>query len=69
MPRAPAGVSWGLGSLYNIPVCIWVLDNHPISPPMVYVKPTPDMLIKASRHVDQNGKVFLPYLHEWNLFK
>uniref|UniRef100_A0A0P4VXH4 UEV domain-containing protein n=1 Tax=Scylla olivacea TaxID=85551 RepID=A0A0P4VXH4_SCYOL len=55
------------GSVYNIPVCIWVLDNHPFSPPMVYVKPTPDMLIKASRHVDQNGKVFLPYLHEWNL--
>ena len=56
-----------LGSVYNIPVCIWLLDNHPFSPPMVYVKPTPDMLIKASRHVDQNGKVFLPYLHEWNL--
>ncbi|XP_050695886.1 tumor susceptibility gene 101 protein-like [Eriocheir sinensis] len=55
------------GSVYNIPVCIWLLDNHPFSPPMVYVKPTPDMLIKASRHVDQNGKVFLPYLHEWNL--
>ncbi|KAK3865025.1 hypothetical protein Pcinc_029334 [Petrolisthes cinctipes] len=55
------------GSTYNIPVCIWLLDNHPFSPPMVYVKPTPDMLIKASRHVDQNGKVFLPYLHEWNL--
>uniref|UniRef100_A0A6A7FPY6 Tumor susceptibility gene 101 protein-like isoform X3 n=2 Tax=Hirondellea gigas TaxID=1518452 RepID=A0A6A7FPY6_9CRUS len=33
---------------------------------MAYVKPTPDMLIKASRHVDQNGKVYLPYLHEWN---
>ncbi|KAG0727347.1 Tumor susceptibility 101 protein [Chionoecetes opilio] len=55
------------GAVYNIPVCIWLLDNHPFSPPMVYVKPTPDMLIKASRHVDQNGKVFLPYLHEWNL--
>lgn len=54
------------GAVYNIPVCIWLLDNHPLSSPMVYVKPTPDMLIKASRHVDQNGKVYLPYLHEWN---
>lgn len=54
------------GSTYNIPICIWLLDNHPLSSPMVYVKPTPDMLIKASRHVDQNGKVYLPYLHEWN---
>ncbi|XP_045623851.1 tumor susceptibility gene 101 protein isoform X2 [Procambarus clarkii] len=55
------------GAVYNIPICIWLLDNHPFSSPMVYVKPTPDMLIKASRHVDQNGKVYLPYLHEWNL--
>ncbi|KAK8752863.1 hypothetical protein OTU49_007993 [Cherax quadricarinatus] len=55
------------GAVYNIPICIWLLDNHPLSSPMVYVKPTPDMLIKASRHVDQNGKVYLPYLHEWNL--
>ncbi|XP_042214351.1 tumor susceptibility gene 101 protein-like isoform X2 [Homarus americanus] len=54
-------------AVYNIPICIWLLDNHPFSSPMVYVKPTPDMLIKASRHVDQNGKVYLPYLHEWNL--
>ncbi|ODM88549.1 hypothetical protein Ocin01_18133 [Orchesella cincta] len=32
---------------------------------MVFVKPTPDMRIKVSRHVDHNGKVYLPYLHEW----
>ncbi|CAL4073531.1 unnamed protein product, partial [Meganyctiphanes norvegica] len=55
------------GATYNIPVCIWLLDNHPFSSPMVFVKPTHDMLIKASRHVDQNGKVYLPYLHEWNM--
>ncbi|KAB7505427.1 Tumor susceptibility protein [Armadillidium nasatum] len=54
------------GSTYNIPICIWLLDNHPLSAPMVYVKPTVEMLIKPSRHVDQNGKVYLPYLHEWN---
>lgn len=54
------------GSIYNIPICLWLLDNHPNSAPMAYVKPTPDMLIKASRNVDQNGKVYLPYLHEWN---
>lgn len=66
-PCADPCAALNAGSTYNIPVCIWLLDNHPFSPPMVYVKPTPDMLIKASRHVDQNGKVFLPYLHEWNL--
>lgn len=51
---------------YNIPVCIWIRNDHPTSPPMVYVTPTPDMRIKASRFVEQNGKVILPYLDtEW----
>jgi len=32
---------------------------------MVFVNPTPDMRIKVSKHVDHNGKVYLPYLHDW----
>lgn len=54
------------GNGYNIPIVIWLLDTHPINAPMVFVKPTVDMQIKVSRHVDHNGKVYLPYLHEWN---
>lgn len=54
------------GNMYNIPVCIWLLDTHPYNSPMCYVKPTNYMQIKVSRHVDQTGRVFLPYLHEWN---
>lgn len=53
------------GNSYNIPVVIWLLDTHPTNAPMVFVKPTTDMRIKVSRHVDHNGKVYLPYLHEW----
>lgn len=53
------------GNTYNIPVVVWLLHNHPYNPPMCFVKPTQTMLIKVSRHVDQNGKVYLPYLHEW----
>jgi len=53
------------GNTYNIPVCIWLLETHPYNPPICYVKPTSDMQIKVSRHVDQSGKVYLPYLHEW----
>lgn len=53
------------GNTYNIPVCIWLLETHPYNPPICYVKPTADMQIKVSRHVDQSGKVYLPYLHEW----
>jgi len=53
------------GTVYNIPIVIWLLDTHPYNAPMVFVKPTPDMRIKVSRHVDHNGKVYLPYLHDW----
>lgn len=53
------------GTFYNIPVCIWLMDTHPQNAPLCFVKPTPDMSIKVSRYVDSNGKVYLPYLHEW----
>ncbi|XP_047513044.1 tumor susceptibility gene 101 protein [Pieris napi] len=53
------------GAYYNIPVCIWLMDTHPQNAPLCFVKPTPDMSIKVSKFVDSNGKVYLPYLHEW----
>lgn len=51
---------------YNIPVGIFVSDNHPFEAPLCYVRPTKDMMIKSSRHVDGSGRVYLPYLSEWN---
>uniref|UniRef100_A0A8C6R3U1 Tumor susceptibility gene 101 n=1 Tax=Nannospalax galili TaxID=1026970 RepID=A0A8C6R3U1_NANGA len=30
-----------------------------------FVKPTSSMTIKTGKHVDANGKIYLPYLHEW----
>ncbi|XP_022085685.1 tumor susceptibility gene 101 protein-like isoform X2 [Acanthaster planci] len=53
------------GTSYNIPICIWVMETHPYNPPLCFVKPTKDMLIKPSKYVDANGKVYLPYLHDW----
>ena len=44
---------------------MWLLDSHPYNPPMVFVKPTVTMQIKPGQHVDSNGKVYLPYLHDW----
>ena len=52
--------------MYNIPVGIWILDTYPAHAPICHVKPTPDMQIKVSQHVDNNGKIYLPYLHEWD---
>ena len=54
------------GVTYNIPVCIWLQESHPKVAPLVFVKPTSSMAIKPSHHVDTNGKVYLPFLHEWS---
>lgn len=52
---------------YNIPVEIFVTQKYPAEAPKIYVRPTPNMTIKQNhRHVDLQGLVFLPYLHEWN---
>ncbi|XP_055313356.1 tumor susceptibility gene 101 protein [Sitodiplosis mosellana] len=51
---------------YHIPICIWLMDTHPYNAPLAYVQPTSDMQIKVSMFVDHNGKIYLPYLHEWN---
>ncbi|XP_015519233.1 tumor susceptibility gene 101 protein [Neodiprion pinetum] len=53
------------GNVYNIPICVWLMDTHPNNAPICYVKPTADMNIKVSMFVDHNGKIYLPYLHEW----
>ncbi|ESO02994.1 hypothetical protein HELRODRAFT_185660 [Helobdella robusta] len=53
------------GKMYNIPICIYLMETHPYNPPMIYVKPTQSMQIRQGKHVDANGRVYLPYLHEW----
>ncbi|XP_031424984.1 tumor susceptibility gene 101 protein-like isoform X2 [Clupea harengus] len=53
------------GNTYNIPICVWLLDTYPYNPPICFVRPTSTMMIKTGKHVDANGKVYLPYLHKW----
>lgn len=55
-----------IDNTYHIPICIWLMDTHPYNAPLAYVTPTSDMQIKVSMFVDHNGKIYLPYLHEWN---
>ncbi|KZT36961.1 UEV-domain-containing protein [Sistotremastrum suecicum HHB10207 ss-3] len=50
---------------YNIPVSLWMTDEYPSKPPIVYVVPTPSMLVKASKHVDASGLVNIPYMDQW----
>lgn len=51
---------------YNIPVQLFLSDTHPYMPPLCYVRPTPDMSINVSDHVDTNGRINLPCLREWS---
>ncbi|CAD5221840.1 unnamed protein product [Bursaphelenchus okinawaensis] len=50
---------------YHIPIAMFFLDNHPYAGPYCYVRPTETMMIKASKYVDNEGRVYLPYLTEW----
>ena len=41
------------------------MDTHPFMAPLAFVSPTPTMAIRQTRNVDLNGKIYMPYLHEW----
>ena len=51
---------------YKIPVAIWIPQHYPQSPPMIFVTPKKDMIVKQSRNVDPNGKCYHPNLANWS---
>ncbi|KAI8320079.1 UEV-domain-containing protein [Martensiomyces pterosporus] len=53
------------GSVFNIPVVFWFPLQFPSHPPLAYVTPTRTMVVKASRYVDERGRVYHPYLADW----
>lgn len=56
------------GNKYNIPMDIFLPPNFPIRPPVCFVRPTENMLIKENhRHVGRDGMVYMPYLHDWRI--
>ncbi|KAF8636554.1 hypothetical protein AX17_003366 [Amanita inopinata Kibby_2008] len=50
---------------YNIPVALWITRDYPKQPPIAYVVPTNDMLVKPGRYVDVSGKCDPEYIHNW----
>lgn len=55
------------GATYHIPVEIWVPKSYPLHvAPIIYVRPTADMVVFPSNYVDGNGRCFHPYLTYWN---
>ncbi|CAI5763298.1 ubiquitin-conjugating enzyme E2 variant 3 isoform X1 [Podarcis lilfordi] len=54
------------GNSYNIPIFLWILDSHPFTPPICFLKPTANMGISVGKHVDARGRIYLPYLQNWS---
>ncbi|KZT26235.1 UEV-domain-containing protein [Neolentinus lepideus HHB14362 ss-1] len=50
---------------YHIPIAIWVAHDYPRQPPLVYVVPTSDMLVKAGKYMDVSGRCNIPYVQNW----
>eukprot|EP00986_Skeletonema_menzelii_P019680 scaffold28907_cov160-Skeletonema_menzelii.AAC.1 len=51
---------------YNIPIDLYLPPQYPQCPPIVFVRPVSNMAIKENhRHVGRDGRVYMPYLHEW----
>ena len=54
------------GVKYNIPVKLHLPEGFPRTPPICYVTPTPNMIIKPGHAiVDGSGLVRDPYSHHW----
>lgn len=60
------GYKCAQGVKYNIPVLVWFPERFPSVPPLVYVTPTANMVIKPQhRHVNPSGLVSTPCLLQW----
>ena len=58
------------GNQYNIPIAFWLPISFPVTCPICYVVPVPGMKIKDKhKHVDAQGLIYHPYLHEWKYGK
>ncbi|EIW85218.1 UEV-domain-containing protein [Coniophora puteana RWD-64-598 SS2] len=53
------------GTTYNIPIAVWIAREYPRRPPIAYVVPTQDMLVRSSKHVDVSGRCLTGYIQDW----
>ena len=54
------------GATYNIPVEVWVEKGYPREPPIGYVTPTKDMLVRKTNDVGLDGLVEGKYQKDWS---
>ncbi|KAL4748630.1 UEV domain-containing protein [Aspergillus terricola var. indicus] len=53
------------GTVYKFPIALWIPNTYPREPPIVYVKPTQDMVVRVGQHVTLEGRVYHHYLAHW----
>lgn len=53
------------GNIYNILICLWLLDIYLYNFFICFVKFISLMIIKIGKYVDVNGKIYFFYLYEW----
>ena len=53
------------GTVYKFPISLWVPSSYPHEPPIVYVTPTQDMVVRVGQHVTLEGRVYHHYLAHW----
>ncbi|XP_067090425.1 ubiquitin-conjugating enzyme E2 variant 3 [Osmerus mordax] len=54
------------GRSYNLPIQLWLMDSFPFTPPICLMRPTSSMVIREGKHVDAQGRIHLPGLHNWD---
>jgi ESCRT-I complex subunit TSG101 len=55
------------GNTYQLLVDMYLARGYPRRPPTCFVRLTENMFLKENHmHVGLDGKVYLPYLHEWS---
>lgn len=53
------------GASYHIPIALWIPRDHPRTPPIAYVVPTNDMLVRTSPHLEHSGRCSIGYQDDW----
>ena len=50
---------------YHIPIAIWVTRQYPREPPLAFVVPTSEMLVRPGKYIDVSGLCKIDYILNW----
>ena len=50
---------------YNIPMAVWITTHYPRHPPLCFVVPSNNILVRPSKYVDVSGRCNTEYIQNW----